>query len=144
MLAFLVTHACYLVAAGPLVALGRVGPLWGGLLVVPLLLLGGLTYWASWPNLGKLKLPVAIYILVLVAMTLVALWAWLSAPRAPGRLLLGLGSVLFFVSDISVARERFIKPSFRNQLWGPPCYFSAQFLLAFSIGRIGLEATGGG
>ena len=44
------------------------------------------------------------------------------------------GALLFYASDIFVARDRFVKPGFDNRLFGLPPYFAAQFMFAFSLG----------
>lgn len=49
--------------------------------------------------------------------------------RASAPLLLA-GAFLFFLSDLSVARERFVAPGFANKLWGLPFYYGGQLLLA--------------
>jgi uncharacterized membrane protein YhhN len=63
--------------------------------------------------------------------------AWTVAvaePGVSGRRLLR-AAVLFYLSDITVARDRFVTgPRFLNRLVGLPLYYSAQFLFAFSIG----------
>lgn len=41
-----------------------------------------------------------------------------------------IGAIAFYLSDLSVARDRFVTPAFFNRLWGLPLYYSAQFLLA--------------
>jgi hypothetical protein len=38
--------------------------------------------------------------------------------------------VAFYLSDLSVARDRFIAPSIENKVWGWPLYFGAQMVLA--------------
>jgi hypothetical protein len=37
------------------------------------------------------------------------------------------------LSDLSVARDRFVAPGFVNRAWGLPTYFAAQLLLAASV-----------
>lgn len=46
------------------------------------------------------------------------------------------GALLFYLSDIFVARDRFLKTSFLNRLVGLPIYYAGQFLLAFSVGLL--------
>jgi uncharacterized membrane protein YhhN len=53
-----------------------------------------------------------------------------------GRLLVFVGALGFYVSDVFVARNRFIKPEFLNRLIGLPLYYGGQFLLAFSVGLL--------
>ena len=52
---------------------------------------------------------------------------------APHRYLFLTGAVLFFVSDLAVARDRFIARTFANKAWGLPLYFSGQLLIAWSL-----------
>ena len=43
-------------------------------------------------------------------------------------------AVAFYVSDVSVARDRFVAPGFGNRIWGLPLYYGAQLLFALSTG----------
>jgi uncharacterized membrane protein YhhN len=43
-----------------------------------------------------------------------------------------IGAVMFAVSDIFVARDRFVSPSVANRLWGLPLYYAAQLIFALS------------
>ena len=47
---------------------------------------------------------------------------------------IGIGSALFAASDLSVARERFIRGEFINSAWGLPAYFGSQMILASTAG----------
>jgi len=51
-----------------------------------------------------------------------------------GRLFVLGGAFLFYLSDLFVARNQFVKPDFINRLFGLPLYYLGQFFLAFSIG----------
>ncbi len=42
------------------------------------------------------------------------------------------GDILFYISDLFVARQRFVVDSPVNRVVGLPLYYVAQFLLAFS------------
>ena len=42
------------------------------------------------------------------------------------------GRIFFYISDLFVARNRFLKREFFNRLVGLPLYYTGQFLLAFS------------
>ncbi len=44
-----------------------------------------------------------------------------------------IAAIMFAVSDMFVARDRFIKPSSKNALLITPLYFGAQALFAFSV-----------
>jgi uncharacterized membrane protein YhhN len=79
-------------------------------------------------------IPVLLYILVITVMASGA-WAvfWKSSFQISGRMLILVGSLCFYFSDLFVARNKFIKEEYRNRLIGLPFYYSGQFLLAFSI-----------
>ena len=46
---------------------------------------------------------------------------------------IAVGALAFALSDLSVARERFVQPGFANLLWGLPLYYAAQSVLALSV-----------
>jgi len=87
------------------------------------------------PHLGSMKIPVIFYILVISAMV-VGAWSMVGAGdlKPAGRMAAFGGALGFYVSDIFVARQRFLKAEFVNRLIGLPLYYGGQFLLAFSIG----------
>jgi len=45
--------------------------------------------------------------------------------------------LFFYLSDLFVARNQFMKKAYINRLVGLPLYFIGQFLLAFSVAHIG-------
>ena len=49
------------------------------------------------------------------------------------RPLLLAGALAFWLSDLSVARDRFLNTGFRGRLWGIPLYFIAQLMLALTL-----------
>ena len=87
------------------------------------------------PHLGSMKIPVIFYILVISVM-FVGAWSMVGAGefQAAGRMAAFIGALGFYVSDIFVARQRFLKAEFFNRLIGLPLYYGGQFMLAFSIG----------
>jgi hypothetical protein len=40
--------------------------------------------------------------------------------------------VAFAASDVSVARDRFVREDFLNRAWGLPLYYGGQLLIALS------------
>ncbi len=132
--AFLLGHGAYAAALVP-----RAAAAWPGWLL-PLGLAALLTGVAAlvlreaWPKLGALRAPALGYGAALIGVTVVAAAAWLGRRDAAGALA-ALGLLLFFVSDLSVTRQRFVREAFSNRLWGVPSYYAAQLLLALSIGR---------
>lgn len=82
-----------------------------------------------WPHLGAFRFPVVAYVAIISAMVVAAG----AASAATGDLRIAAGGVLFAVSDLAVARDRFVRDEFANRLWGLPLYYSAQLLLAASV-----------
>jgi uncharacterized membrane protein YhhN len=87
---------------------------------------------ARWlgPHLtGSLRVPVHIYMAVITGMLTLAAGTvaggspWITLP----------GAFAFYLSDLSVANDRFVYPSVVNKLWGLPLYYAAQLCLAASI-----------
>lgn len=75
------------------------------------------------------RLAVVAYVTAIVAMCALAI----AANAASGTWLLAVGAVMFAVSDVAVARNRFVAPGAINRLWGLPLYYVAQIILASSV-----------
>ena len=89
------------------------------------------------PNLGPMKVPVTAYILVISVMLCgAASVAGDSSLKSGGKAMVMAGALLFYISDLFVARQRFVKTNFFNRLMGLPLYYAGQFLLAFSVGLL--------
>jgi len=97
---------------------------------------GGVFLWLR-SHLGAMKIPVIFYILVISGMVAGA-GSLMAADelKLSGRWLVFVGALNFYLSDVFVARQRFLKTEFVNRLIGLPLYYSGQFLLAFSIGLL--------
>jgi uncharacterized membrane protein YhhN len=127
LLAFLAGHLAYLSAFLAVLPLAS----WSLWPVCPLALVAaGSAAWL-WPRLGRRRAPVAAYMVAISAMTWGALAAatagavaWTAAP----------GAVLFLLSDLAVARHRFVHPAFVNRCLGLPAYYLGQLLLVLTIG----------
>ena len=90
------------------------------------------------PHLGSMMVPVILYIIVITSMVIGAGSVLFDAMLpANGRYIVFTGALLFYFSDLCVARQRFVKQAFFNRLLGLPLYYSGQFLLAFSVGMMG-------
>ena len=70
------------------------------------------------------------YIVVITAMLALAVGCW---GRPAGGLRLA-GATAFYLSDLAVARNRFVAPGPVNRAWGLPLYYGGQALLALSVG----------
>ncbi len=75
---------------------------------------------------GPYKAAVTAYLIV---MTMMASFAF-AAASVPT---LGIAAILFAVSDVSVARDRFVSRDIVNKAWGLPLYYIAQLLFAASV-----------
>jgi uncharacterized membrane protein YhhN len=133
LISFLIGHGFYVVA---FLGVGKAGiwTLGGGLLVC------GVSVWVyRWlsPLLGSMRGPVLAYILVITAMVVCA-WSVFERGDLPwgARIMVLAGALCFYLSDIFVARDRFVKNEFLNRAVGLPTYYTAQFLLAFSTALI--------
>jgi uncharacterized membrane protein YhhN len=78
---------------------------------------------------AAMQLPIRGYIAVISLMVTLAI----GASARSGEWAIAAGAVLFAASDLSVARERFVRPAFVNLLWGLPLYYAAQLLLALTV-----------
>ena len=130
---FLLGHVLYIVAFLQVAAFSDLPWL---LVVITLGASTGVYLWLR-PHLGQMQGPVVAYVTVITIMVCMA-WA-LSGNRSldiAGRCLAVIGAVSFYVSDLFVARDRFLHASFVNRLLGLPTYYGGQFLLAFSVGLL--------
>jgi uncharacterized membrane protein YhhN len=80
---------------------------------------------------APLKRAVAAYCVVITAMVAVAA----GTAVATGDARVAAGAVMFFVSDLAVARDKFVAPGFVNRAWGLPLYYSAQLVLASTLAQ---------
>jgi len=130
LVSFLAGHVLYTVAFFSLAGSER-----GKWIVIALVLAVSVVVFA-WlrPHLGKMLVPVLAYIAIITAMVIgAAALADTETVRFSGRALAFSGALLFYVSDIFVARHRFVTRNFFNRVVGLPLYFAGQFMIAFSI-----------
>ena len=132
LVSFLLGHAAYVAACATLVPLG----LWpSAYALAPMLAaLPILAY--LWPHLGSMRVPVLLYVATIVMMVIGAIAVY----RGHGdeftdeqALLLLVGAVLFFVSDVAVAKSRFVSAEIWDRMWGLPAYYAGQVLIAWSL-----------
>jgi uncharacterized membrane protein YhhN len=113
-------------------------------LSISVIISGGVYIWLR-PYLESMKIPVLCYIIVITAMV-VGAWTVLASGELAiaGRVLVFIGALGFYFSDIFVARQRFLKAEFFNRLMGLPLYYGGQFMLAFSVGWLApIRGVGG-
>jgi len=129
LVSFLLGHMMYAAAFFTAVHLG------GAMAIGMILLMAAAVAIWRWlqPHLGAMQPPVLTYIVVISIMVCGA--AGLAAnPAMPeaAQLAILTGAVLFYLSDICVARQRFVVDAHVNRQIGLPLYYAGQFLLAFS------------
>lgn len=132
LVSFLLGHLAYVVAFAWLVSPAQ----W----FVPLALapvaaaLAVLAY--LWRYLGSMRGAVIAYVGAIVLMVVGAMAVYAaspeSLPEAPARLVV-IGALLFFASDVSVAKARFVRARLVDRLWGLPAYYLGQLCLAWSL-----------
>jgi uncharacterized membrane protein YhhN len=133
LVAFLAGHVLYVLAFAHLTRPAN----WIHPANLLILLVSGYIFWWLMPRLGNMLLPVAVYVVVISVMVSGA-WAVVRNQEIgrAGAWVIVVGAVLFYASDILVARDRFVTDEFLNRLVGLPLYYGAQFLLAFSVGLV--------
>ncbi len=131
LVSFLLGHVGFVVAF----LMFGVHATWTAVAAAVLAVFGGLVLRWLWPHLSAtMRGPVVAYVTVIAAMVAAAAGlAGTGEPSGP-RLLVPLGATLFFLSDLCVARNRFVAPGFLNRLVGLPLYYAGVVLIALSPG----------
>jgi uncharacterized membrane protein YhhN len=134
LVAFLLGHVGYIVA---FTMLARPGvAMWvTAMAAVPV---STFVYARLLPFLDGMRHAVMGYVVVITLMLITAGALYgASGYSATGRLLVINGALAFYLSDLFVARQRFVHASFYNRLIGLPLYYLGQFQIAYSIGLMG-------
>jgi uncharacterized membrane protein YhhN len=121
LVAFLFGHLAYIVAAAQVVAPGD----WIGVRAILPIVVAAVAFLQLRRHLGGMTIPVLVYVCVITTMVIAA--------RASGNPRLAIGAVLFFLSDLAVARQRFVGRSLTNKMIGLPAYYAGQLLIAWSM-----------
>jgi uncharacterized membrane protein YhhN len=121
--AFLLGHVAYGAAfvSRPLSTAGLVA---GGVLLAASL--GLVLRWLGRSVPADMSVPVRAYMVVIGVMSTLAC----GVTAAGGPWQVAVGALAFTASDVSVARDRFVRHEFRNRAWGLPLYYGAQLLIA--------------
>ena len=106
---------------------------WG----IPLLIYGIFIYGLLAPHLGQMRLPVILYVLVILVMAWQALGRWADI-HTGGALMAAVGAILFVASDSILALNRFRKPFRTGRALTLVTYYSAQWFIALSVGAFTL------
>jgi uncharacterized membrane protein YhhN len=99
--------------------------------MAPFVLYGGLMLRLLWPHLGKMRLPVLAYMMVILLMGWTATGRWIWSGQG-GSIIAMLGALFFIASDSLLALDKF-KGHFKSaQFLILTTYFAAQWLIALS------------
>ncbi len=126
--------AFFLAAHGAYIAAFRPGPgeRVAASTMLPFIVLGLLIFRMLAPSLGRMKLPVLIYVAAISAMGCLAASRFIIR-GGTGPLLAMIGALLFMGSDGALAYNRFIRPFDAAQVVILGLYFPAQLLIALSV-----------
>lgn len=94
--------------------------------VVLAVALAAVLRWLSPSVTADMMLPVRAYLVVIGIMSALAC----GVAAAGGPWAIAVGALAFTASDVSVARDRFVRKEFVNRAWGLPLYYAAQLLIA--------------
>lgn len=127
LISFLLGHLAYVIGFAAALPFRN----WPLLILIPLVAAGAIASRWLWPHLGHRRTSVFAYIVVISIMV----WGGLSVyigGAVPWTT--AVGAVLFYLSDLAVARQRFVREQFINRAIGLPVYYLGQLLLALTIG----------
>jgi uncharacterized membrane protein YhhN len=128
--AFLLGHVAFVVAFATLLPPHAWPAAW---VLAPLAASAAAAIWLS-PNLGRMRAPVLAYIAVITVMV----WGAVSvAAAAVAPWFLAAGALLFYLSDLTVAHDRFVRKAFALRTLGLPAYYLGQLLFALTVGLAG-------
>lgn len=129
LVAFLIAHLFYSAAFASEISVLIWWP------AISLVIFGIIIYRVLAPALGKLKVPVLVYIVIILAMAWLA-WGRLIQTGHMGALLASVGAFLFIISDAILAIDRFRLTFTLARASNLTTYFAAQLLIAGSIGSL--------
>ncbi len=76
-----------------------------------------------------MRLPVQAYVAVISGMMALAAGTFAAGAHP----ILPVGAAAFYLSDLTVARDRFVAPGFVNRAIGLPLYYISQLCLAWTV-----------
>jgi uncharacterized membrane protein YhhN len=126
--AFLLAHLAYVVAF----VVNGVNLRWMSAAAVPVVAIAVMvSVWLAPHTPVELSLPVQLYTAVISSMVIAAF----GTRGKGGSVLILVGALLFFLSDLSVASLRLVQTEFPNYIWGLPLYYAGQLCLALSVSQ---------
>ena len=126
LISFLLAHVAYVIAFS-IHGIDRNWALAAGLPVAAISV--GVSLWLTAFVPPDMLTPVRVYTIVISVMVITAF----GTRGKGGALIIPIGALLFYFSDLSVATGQFVQTDFPNYVWGLPFYFAGQILLALSV-----------
>jgi len=130
LLAFLLTHICYIIAffnsvkSSDRASILKSKPM----LPAPFVLLGGVIFYMLYPNLGDLTIPVFVYTAVIVTMVIAALNRMERVQQKSFQLIF-YGALFFMLSDLLLAANKFLTPIPYAGVLIMGTYIAAQYII---------------
>lgn len=126
LISFFLAHVAYGIAFAvysfnPLVSIGAI------IVMMPHTI--AIYRWLSPHVEQELFAPVVAYMAIITLMVALAAATW----GRPAAFFIVIGAVLFYISDLFVARSKFVESGMINGLIGLPVYYGAQLILAYAI-----------
>ncbi|MBL7074865.1 lysoplasmalogenase [candidate division KSB1 bacterium] len=133
LISFFIVHILYITAFT-----SGIGLSYSWWLLPPFVICGIFMFFILSPYLGKLTLPVLVYVVVILVMAWQAWerWNYIGQSKA---LLASFGAVLFLISDSALALNRFRGQYISARALTLSTYFAAQWLIALSVGQQPLQ-----
>jgi len=126
--AFLLAHLAYVAAF----IVNGVNLRWLAVAALPVTGIAiGVAAWLAPHTPPELTLPVRLYTIVISGMVIAAI----GTRGKGGSVLILVGALLFFLSDLSVAALRLVQTDFPTYVWGLPLYYAGQLCLALSVSQ---------
>ncbi|MEN8162680.1 MAG: lysoplasmalogenase, partial [Acidobacteriota bacterium] len=117
LLTFLAGHAAYIIAFDRAQSWSS----WSLVVLAPLAVAAVLVTRWLWPYTSSMRSAVLAYIVVISLMA----WGGIALSISDSLpITAGIGVTLFFLSDLAVARHRFVKEAFLNRAIGLPAYYA--------------------
>ena len=130
LLTFLAGHAAYIIAFDRAQSWSS----WSLVVLLPMVVAAVFVARWLWPFASSMRGAVLAYIVVISVMA----WGGIALSISGSLpVIAGIGATLFFLSDLAVARQRFVQTAFLNRAVGLPAYYAGQMLLALTIGSMG-------
>ena len=131
LISFLLGHLFYIIALILIIDFSRF-QWWSILLSIPYIIIGVYVYSRLIKYTGKMKIPVTIYLIVIILMGVSTPLLW-GSYEPIGVILLMVGALVFIISDTINAFNKFAKDIPYERLFTMTTYLFGQFLLVLGF-----------